>query len=220
MRPRFALAALVAAFSLAGCDLLSADDSVSGYWEGTAKFSADTVLVDQNARVTADYRFNFAFDLTHDDGLVTGRITATREGYTVYREAGFPADTLYYEDGIVTNDDAAYGTFIEPELEVDVPDGPYSEDLWTFEVVGSRAESSNFILHDRTFFRYIDGGQFTFQLKSDEPFTMRRMNRPEAEAEEGDAKASGDALPEGLRVAVQREAFRAVAADLRQRSEQ
>ena len=215
----FALAAL-AAVSLAGCSLFGAgDDSVSGYWEGTANFSVDTVLTAQNARVTADYRFNFAFDLVHDDGLVTGRITATREGYTVYREAGFPADTLYYTEGVVTNDDQAYGTFVEPELEVDVPDGPYSENLWTFEVVGSRADSDNFILHDRSFVRNLDGQVFTLQLKSDEPFTMKRMDRPE-ELEEAPAKASGEALPEGVRIALQREAFRAVAADLRQRSEQ
>ena len=218
MRARLALPVLAAALALVGCDLVSSSDAVSGYWEGTAKFSVDTVLVEQNARVTADYEFNFAFDLTHDDGLVTGLITADREGVTVYREAGFAADTLRYVPGVVTNSDRAYGTFVEPGLEVDVPDGPYSDGLWTFEVIGSRADSDNFVLHERTFVRRLDGEAFTLELKSDEPFTMYRKSRPEEP--EAEAKASGAELPEGLRIALQREAFRAAAADLRQRSEQ
>ncbi|OZC03683.1 hypothetical protein, partial [Rubricoccus marinus] len=172
-----------------------------------ASFSADTILVDQNARIKADYEFQFSFDLTQDDGLVVGRIRAMREGDTVYREAGFTADTTRYQSGVITNDDIAGGTFVEPVLELDVEDGPYSDNLWTFEVIGSRADSENYILHERTFVRRATGEEFTLTLRSDKPFTMYRRDRPE-ELEQPETKTA------------YAERFRAAAASLLHRSEQ
>ena len=118
----FALVAFAATFLLVGCDLGGSNDAVSGYWEGTSNFKADTVLADQNVRIKADYTMTFAFDLTLDDGLVVGDIKARREGQLIFREAGFEADTLRFNDQFVIADHEVRGTFIEPELEVDPVD--------------------------------------------------------------------------------------------------
>jgi hypothetical protein len=62
--------------------------------------------------------------------------------------------------------DAAFGTFIRPELEIDVPWGPYDEDLWTFEKVASRLDLTNTIYNLWSFplRNATEPGEFEFQL--------------------------------------------------------
>ena len=199
MRARFALVVFTTALLLTGCDLFNSEDSVSGYWEGVSEFRVDTVLAAQNARITADYRMHFAFDLVHDDGLITGRVRSTREGYIVYREAGYPADTLRFSANLVTDDHEARGTFVEPDLEFDVPDGPYEEDMWTFDVTGSRAETENYIRHLWTFTRKIDGETFDFGIRSKEKFKMTRKSKPDEDTEAGDGAVQGSVVSADLR---------------------
>lgn len=217
MRARFPLLALALVAFFAGCDAFGSDDDVAGYWEGTSEFKVDTVVADFNARITADYRMHFAFDIVHDDGLVTGRITATREGYLVFREAGFPADTFRFVDGLITNDNEAFGTYVDPVLEFDVPDGPYEADMWTFDVVGSRAETSNFIRHLWAFdpVNAPEDVLYEFGIRSDEPFMMNRKDRPQPEGEGEIPETKGEL--QGSRVSA---ALRSILPERLQRSEQ
>jgi hypothetical protein len=171
---RLALAALALAAALSACDSNGAS-AVTGVWEGTARFEADTLLPDHNVRVKADYEMTFRFELVEDDGLVTGQITRTAAGQRIVREAtpGFPADTAVF-DGATPLTHDLFGTFLVPELEVDVPDGPYEEDLWTFDVSGGRAVTDKYIVSLNTI-TLRDGTTFEVDLRSDETFTMRRI---------------------------------------------
>ncbi|MEL6613072.1 MAG: hypothetical protein AAFQ53_13315 [Bacteroidota bacterium] len=217
MRARFPLFVFALAAFFAGCDAFGSSDDVAGYWEGTSEFKVDTVVADFNARITADYTMTFGFDVVHDDGLVTGRITAMREGYLVFREAGFPADTFRFQSGLITNDNEAFGTYVNPVLEFDVPDGPYEEDMWTFDVVGSSAETTNFIRHLWSFDpeNAPEGVFYDFGIRSKEAFRMRRKDRPEVEGE-GEVPQTKAEL-QGSRVSA---ALRAMLPERLQRSEQ
>ena len=185
---RFALAALALAAPafLAACD--SAGTSpVTGVWEGTAHFEADTLLPDHNVRVTADYDMTFRFELVEDEGLVTGQIAATSTGQRVVREAGsgFPADTARF-DGVTPRVHELFGTYLSPVLEVDVPgapgeDAPYEEDLWTFNVRGGRAEIERVLLSNNHI-TLRNGEEFELVIRSDGPFAMRRVSRDEPPA--------------------------------------
>lgn len=184
MRPRFALAALAATLALVGCDLAGSSDPITGYWEGTSEFEADSVLADENVRITAEYTMTFGFDLLHDSdaGLVdAGTVTARREGFLIFREAGFPADTLRFEGETVIPPYELRGTYIDPELEVDPVDenAPFEEDMWTFEVTGGSAETRDYIRNEWTFTRS-NGATFEFAIKSDETFRMRKTDEPPA----------------------------------------
>jgi hypothetical protein len=178
LRPALLPCALVlaAATALAACDF-AGGDGVSGRWSGAAEFEADTLLPEYNLRIQAEYETTFTFRLTDDEGLVTGQVEARTTGYRIVHEAGRPADTLRFDDTApVVND--VFGTFVDPTLEVDVPDGPYEDDLWTFEVTGRSAALDNALLHIHTIL-LSDGGTFEYELSSKEAFEMRRVAEEE-----------------------------------------
>ena len=177
MTARFPLAVVLGGvLALAACDSAPEGDSerVSGVWEGTLAFRADTVLADENYRIQADYDVDVRFDLVHDDGLAWGVVSAAFDGYLIAREAGMPADTFRF-DPSTPMVDAAFGTFVRPELEIDVPWGPYDEDLWTFDKVGSRLDLENTVYNLWTFpLRNVaDPGEFEFQLAMDDDGDVR-----------------------------------------------
>lgn len=168
MNARFPLAAvLVGAFGLAACDSAPEGDSerVGGVWETTIPFRVDTVLADENYRIQADYDVDVRFDLVHDDGLTWGTVSAAFDGYLIAREAGMPADTFRFNPA-TRMVDAAFGTFVRPELEIDVPWGPYDQDLWTFDKVASRLDLQNTVYNLWSFpLRNVsEPGEFEFQL--------------------------------------------------------
>ncbi len=166
-----ALAVLLLA--LAACDF-AGEDGLSGRWSGTAVFQVDTILADQNVRFTADYETVFTFNLTDDEGLITGTVEAKTTGRRIVREAGFPPDTVFYASTTPLFHEI-YGTYLDPVLEVDVPDGPYEENLWTFEVSGRRAKLGRHIIHNHEVLYHAQEGSFSFAIESDEPFEMRRV---------------------------------------------
>lgn len=151
--------ALVGLLALAACDStvtvgdLQLDDSdrVTGVWEGTSEFRLDTVLAEHNYRLKADYDVHFRFDVLHDDGLAWGTVTATLDGTVIAREAGTVADTFYLDPAETVIVSQAFGTYIRPELEFDVPFGPYDEDLWTFDKVAGRLDLQSTIVHQWRF---------------------------------------------------------------------
>lgn len=151
-----------------GCDNATAD-GLTGVWAGTANFEVDSILADQNMRIQADYQTSFTFSLTDDDGLISGSVVADFAGMRITQEAGNSADTLNYDGTVFDNE--LFGTYVDPELELDVPGGPYEENLWTFNVVGSRAELDEFLTHTHTIM-LADSTEFTIQLNSDEFFEM------------------------------------------------
>ncbi|MDX1438892.1 MAG: hypothetical protein R3284_03215 [Rubricoccaceae bacterium] len=158
---------------LAGCDSVTAD-GVTGTWIGTAEFQVDSILAEHNMRIMAEYETEFTFTIVDDGGLITGTVVADFSGMRIAQEAGQPADTLHFGDGVeFTND--LFGTYIDPELEMDVPDGPYEANLWTFEIIGGRGELNEFLTHTHTITR-ADSTEFTIELKSDEFFEIRREN--------------------------------------------
>lgn len=161
MSPRLPLlVALSGVLALAACDStttigdVQVDDTerVSGVWEGTAQFLVDTVLVDENYRLKGTYDVNLRFDVLHDDGLAWGTVTANLDGFMIARESGLLADTFRF-DASQQIVDEAYGTFLRPELELDVPWGPYEEDLWTFDKTAGRMDLQGVIQHTWRFVR-------------------------------------------------------------------
>ena len=155
MSARVPLAVALGAFLvLAACDSamtvggvqLDDDDRVTGVWEGTSEFRLDTVLAAHNYRLKAEYDVHFRFDVLHDDGLAWGTVTASLDGYLIAREAGTLADTFRFDPSQTIVSDA-FGTYIRPELELDVPWGPYTEDLWTFDKVAGRLDLQGGIVH-------------------------------------------------------------------------
>lgn len=173
----FALALL----SLAACDFAGGDD-LSGRWTGTAVFKVDTVLAEQNARFIADYETVFTFNITDDEGLITGTVEGKTTGRRIVREAGFLPDTLYYNSSTPLFHEV-FGTYLDPVLEVDVPEGPYESDLWTFDVSGRRAELNRFLIHNHEVAYQATEGSFTFALQSEEMFEMRRVSSTPDEEE-------------------------------------
>ncbi|HLA64603.1 MAG TPA: hypothetical protein VK610_09270 [Rhodothermales bacterium] len=183
------LAALVVPVFLAACDSGAGASTITGVWEGTATFQADTLLPDYNARVIADYEMAFRFELMEDDGLVTGRILATGTGQRIVREAGpgFPTDTARFT-GATTIVDTLFGTFVAPTLEVDVPEGTYEEDLWTFSVTGNHAKIARYLI-STNHITLSNGEEFDLDLNSDGFFEMDQIS---------------DEVPESVRPAVAR----------------
>lgn len=167
--------------ALAACDFAGGGD-LSGRWSGTAVFQADTLLSDQNVRFTADYETVFTFNLTEDGGLITGTVEAKTTGRRIVHEAGFPPDTVFYAATTPLFHEV-YGTYLDPVLEVDVPQGPYEENLWTFDVSGRRAELGRHIVHNHEVLYHVQEGSFSVSLQSDEEFEMRRVASDE-DAEE------------------------------------
>lgn len=167
MPARLPLAVLLAgALVLGACDATGSDaDRVTGVWEGTIPFRVDTVLAEHNYRLKGDYDVRVRFDLLHDDGLVWGTVTAAFDGFLIAREAGRQADTLRFSPA-QTLVSRAYGTWIRPELEIDVPWGPYSPDLWTFNKVGNRLDLQGKVEHMWSFpvLNTPEPGPFTFTL--------------------------------------------------------
>ncbi|MEM1056471.1 MAG: hypothetical protein AAGI52_13190 [Bacteroidota bacterium] len=190
MRLRSALAALAATLVLVGCDLAGSNDAVSGYWEGTSEFVVDTLITGPaNVNVKSEYTMTFSFDLSMDDGLVSGDVVARREGFLILREAvpgGVVSDTFRFNQEVAIPELDLTGTFLEPELEVDpvIEPSPYEADMWTFEVVGSRAETSDFIRNEWTFTN-IQGEEYQVPIRSRETFVMRLTDPPEDEPGEG-----------------------------------
>ena len=190
MRSRFALAAVAALLVFSGCDLVGSSDPITGYWEGTAEFSSDSLLATENVRVTAEYTMTFGFDLVHDAdaGLIdAGTVVARREGMLVFREAGFPADTFRFSGEVVIPPYELRGTYIDPVLEVDpIPEetSPYEADMWTFTVTGSSAETNDFIRNLWTFVPS-DGEPFEYGIHSDETFRMRKTDDRPGDPGEG-----------------------------------
>lgn len=184
---------LVLVVALAACDNAADTSGLADVWEGTARFRADTVLAAQNYRVTADYDVDFRFTVTQEDGLAWGTVEAAFSGMLVAREAGRPADTLRFERATTTMSHDAFGTFIRPTLELDVPLGPYEDDLWTFTVVGGRGTTGGQLKHTWTFTRLRAGASpvpFDFTIASrPAPFQVRRTGTAPAQTPEGSGGA-------------------------------
>ncbi len=153
---------------LAACDSVPTDD-VTGVWIGTASFTADSILAEQNLRFVADFTATFTFRILDDDGLVTGTLGAAFDGSLTTTVAGQPSETLTFDPASPINHEV-FGTYVKPDLEMDVPDGPYEENLWTFEVSGSGADlnrplSLNHIV-------VLADSSFTFPIESDDFFEL------------------------------------------------
>ncbi len=194
-------ACAVYAVTLAACDTNGAAGPVAGVWEGTARFEIDTLLAEHNARVEAAYEMVFRFELDEDEGLVTGTVTATPSGYRSVREAGHPATTVNF-DGSPPLVNDVFGTYLDPVLEVDVPNGPYEEDLWTFDVGGSRA-ATDWVLVSVNEIGLADSTTFELALRTAETFEMRRVERdaPDGAARPSPERASpARTEPSGLRL--------------------
>jgi len=174
------LVLLGSAAVIGACDFANGDGT-TGRWVGTAEFVADTILADHNARITAEYETEFTFRLTDDEGLVTGQLTARTTGYRIVREAGGTADTLRFVDEEPLVHDV-FGTYLPPTLEVDVPGGPYQENIWTFEVTGRRALTDQFLVHTHQI-PLANSDPFTYEIRSKDVFEMRRVERLEEDGE-------------------------------------
>ena len=171
--PAFAgLCLFLGAFTLlAACDSVNTDD-LSGVWVGTASFSADSILADQNLRIQADYTATFTFRITDDEGLISGTVEAAFDGSRTTTEAGQPSQTLTFDSSSPFLNEL-FGTFIDPVLEMDVEDGPYEENLWTFDVSrnGNGADLNRALTHNHTI-ALADSTEFTFPIDSDDFFEM------------------------------------------------
>lgn len=169
---RLSLAFIASVCLLVGaCDLTNTD-GVTGQWVGTATFTADTIMANENVRFIADYTTAFQFDIIDDDGLISGLVRATFSGSRIVQEAGYAPDTLYYDDVPVFSN-ALFGTYVGDVLEMDVPNGPYEENLWTFDVRGRNADLDRELIHQHEIPLQTDSSSFTFDLKSDDLFEMR-----------------------------------------------
>jgi len=155
---------------LAACDSVPTDD-LTGVWIGTASFTADSILADQNLSFAADFTATFTFRIIDDDGLVTGTLGAVSDGSLTTTEAGQPSQTLTFDPASPINHEV-FGTYVKPDLEMDVPDGPYEENLWTFEVSGSGADLNRPLSLNHTVVLADDSSSFTFPIESDDFFDM------------------------------------------------
>lgn len=164
------LCLFLGAFSLlAACDSVNTDN-LSGVWVGTATFTADSILADQNLRIQADYTASFTFRITDDGGLITGTLDAAFNGTRTTTEAGQPSQTLTF-DPTTPFTDEFFGTYIKPVLEMDVAGERYEENLWTFDISGSGADLDRFLTHNHTIV-LADSSEFTFSIDSDDFFEM------------------------------------------------
>ena len=169
--PAFAgLCLFLGAFTLlAACDSVVTDD-LSGVWVGTASFSADTILADQNLRFQADYTATFTFRITDDQRLISGTVEAAFDGTRTTTEAGQSSQTITFDPNSPFINDL-FGTFIDPVLEMDVADDLYEENLWTFDIRGSSADLNRPLTHNHTIV-LSDSTEFTFPLDSVDYFEM------------------------------------------------
>lgn len=185
-------ALLLAVLGLAACDAAGGPDgrATSGIWAGTAQFQVDSIYADQNFRVITDYETRYEFELTEDDdGLVIGFLNQYNTGTFLLREprnqGSGPAVrevTITWNDELVQSW-PVYGTFVEPILELDLPEAERSQvfpkDLWTFTVVGDRARlDATKILHGYQFPVFEDDeSEYTVVLSPDknDEFSLRRQ---------------------------------------------
>ena len=172
--------ALVGLVSLSACDSGADSDDITGTWSTTLNYQVDSLLADQNYRVVADYTATYTFELLNEDGLIYGRVTSSLDGTMTGREAGRePVVYTFSPEASVAN--YVFGTYDDPVLELDVPWGPYENDLWTFEKIGGRAELDGNVVHQWTFdTRYTtEPGDFTFVLdgKEKDRTEIRRTDR-------------------------------------------
>ena len=161
--------ALVGLISLSACDSGSGSDDITGTWSTTINYSADTLLADQNYRIVADYSTTYTFELLNEDGLIYGRITSSVDGTMTGREAG-RAPVVYTLSPEASTTDYVFGTYDDPDLELDVPWGSYAENLWTFKKVGGRAELAGRVVHEWTFESHFTAspGEFSFIVHGDQ----------------------------------------------------
>ncbi|NNF58109.1 MAG: hypothetical protein HKN04_07685 [Rhodothermaceae bacterium] len=167
------LAVGIFAFLLAACDFAGSPEGATGRWIGVAEFEADTILADHNVRFVATYQTTFTFNLADDEGLITGTLSAKTLGTRATTEAGQATETITFDDQPALINDV-FGTFVDPELEIDVPDGPYEANLWTFDVSGRRADLDRFVTHTHVV-PLADGSSFTLTLRSSDAFEMERV---------------------------------------------
>jgi hypothetical protein len=153
---------------LAACDSVPTDN-LTGVWIGEASFTADSILADQNLRFVADFTATFTFRITDDDGLVTGTVEAAFDGSLTTTEAGQAPQSLTFDPASPINHEV-FGTYVKPVLEMDVPDGPYEENLWTFDVSGSGADLNRPLSLNLTV--VLADSSFTFPVESDDFFEL------------------------------------------------
>lgn len=191
MSPLRLLAVLGLAVTLTACDSAgSGADATSGTWAGTARFEIDTVYVNKNFRVITDYEARYEFDISQDeDGLVLGTLKQYNTGTFILREPRDQGEgptirevTLEWDDELV-QEWPVYGTFVRPELELDLPEAEaldvFPKDLWTFTVVGDRARlNATRIDHGYRFPVFEDDDvEYTIILSptKNQEFSMRRQ---------------------------------------------
>lgn len=179
------LAALGLLVSLTACDSASgSSDSgeTTGIWEGVAVFQVDSVYADQNFHVTTDYETRYEFDLEQEGTLVVGTLRQYNTGTFRLREAGV-RDTTFSWDGELVQAWPLYGTVSGGILELDSPQaeeaGVFPADLWTFRLVGGRAQLDNTVIqHGYRFSVFENGGSaYTVVVSPDknDPFTIRKQ---------------------------------------------
>lgn len=178
------LAAVGLLVSLAACDSASGPEGsgeTTGIWDGTARFRVDSVYADQNFHITTDYETRYEFDLEQEGTLVVGTLRQYNTGTFRLRESGV-RDTTFSWDGDLVQAWPLYGTFTGGVLELDSPQaeeaGVFPADLWTFRLVGGRAQLDNTVIeHGYTFTVFENGGaEYTVVLSPDQndPFAIRK----------------------------------------------
>lgn len=179
---RLALAGPLVA--LAACDAATdtgGGGDFAGAWEGSLRYELDTLFVDQNLRITADYTTRYRFDLQQDEELVWGDLTEYRTGTYHLREAGRRDTTYTWEDEPVLSF-PVYGTYERPTLELDSPEAEEAQifpaNLWTFNVVGGTARMEDVFIEHIYHHVVHEGGdvEFEYALAPDEHFEMRRVD--------------------------------------------
>lgn len=191
MPARRALLALPLLLALAACSAGGPDGGeTSGIWSGTAQFQIDSVLVDQNFHIVADYETRYEFTIEEDEvGLVYGYLRQYNSGTFRLREPrdvsgdpGLIVVDLAWDDDLVQTW-PVYGTFQRPELELDLPEAEaaqvYPADLWTFTVSGGRARlAGTRIQHGYSFSVYENNdSEYTVVVSPDkaDDFSMERQ---------------------------------------------
>jgi len=169
--------ALVGLISLSACDSGSGSDDITGTWSTTINYTADTLLANQNYRIVADYSTTYTFELLNEDGLIYGRITSSVDGTMTGREAG-SEPLVITMDPTESTTDYLFGTYDDPNLEMDVLSDAYAENLWTFEKIGGRAELLGQVVHQWEFVTQFTSspGPFSFTVHGDQDSktTIRR----------------------------------------------
>ena len=179
--------ALVGLCTLAACDSsatpdgggVAIDDSegITGVYETTVTFEADTLMPEWNHRIKSDYTVRHRFDVVHDDGLMWGYLRTYFDGTLIVREAGYLADTLRFNPDVAIQE-RMVGTFAWPEVELDGFGLADEESIWNFDKVASQLRLNADVVH-RWEFVYInnDSTGFEFDIGTAEPdFTASRRD--------------------------------------------